>query len=127
MVSTNIDQFDYIRIGISSPERILELSQGEVLKPETINYRTLKPEMGGLFCERTFGPTKDWECYCGKDKRVRQAIAYAINQEGIAEKIMKGFATPGAQFSPKGYLGHNESLKPRFDVEKAKELMKSHA
>ena len=59
-----------------------------------------------------------------KDKRVRQAIAYAINQEGIAEKIMKGFATPGAQFSPKGYLGHNESLKPRFDVEKAKELMK---
>lgn len=71
MVSTNIDHFDYIRIGIASPDRILDLSHGEVLKPETINYRTLKPEMGGLFCERTFGPTKDWECYCGKYKRVR--------------------------------------------------------
>ncbi len=71
MVSTSIDQFDYIRIGIASSSRILELSHGEVKKPETINYRTLKPEMGGLFCERTFGPTKDWECFCGKYKRVR--------------------------------------------------------
>ncbi len=71
MVSTNIDQFDYIRIGVASPERMLELSHGEVKKPETINYRTLKPEMGGLFCERIFGPTKDWECFCGKYKRVR--------------------------------------------------------
>ena len=71
MVSTNIDHFDYIRVGIASPDRILNLSHGEVLKPETINYRTLKPEMGGLFCERIFGPTKDWECYCGKYKRVR--------------------------------------------------------
>lgn len=71
MVSTNIDQFDFIRIGIASPDRILEWSRGEVTKPETINYRTLKAEMGGLFCERIFGPTKDWECYCGKYKRVR--------------------------------------------------------
>lgn len=71
MVSTGIDQFDYIRIGISSAERILDMSHGEVKKPETINYRTLKPEMGGLFCERIFGPTKDWECFCGKYKRVR--------------------------------------------------------
>jgi DNA-directed RNA polymerase subunit beta' len=71
LVSTNIDHFDYIRVGIASPDRILNLSHGEVLKPETINYRTLKPEMGGLFCERIFGPTKDWECYCGKYKRVR--------------------------------------------------------
>lgn len=71
MVSTNIDQFDFIKIGIASPERILEWSRGEVSKPETINYRTLKAEMGGLFCERIFGPTKDWECYCGKYKRVR--------------------------------------------------------
>lgn len=59
-----------------------------------------------------------------KDARVRQAIAYAVNQEGIVKKIMKGFATPAAQFSPKGYLGHNEALKPRYDLEKAKELMK---
>ncbi len=71
MVSTHIDQFDFIKIGIASPERILDLSHGEVEKPETINYRTLKAEMGGLFCERIFGPTKDWECFCGKYKRVR--------------------------------------------------------
>ena len=70
-MSTSIDYFDYIRIGIASPERILEWSYGEVTKPETINYRTLKPERDGLFCERIFGPSKDWECYCGKYKRVR--------------------------------------------------------
>jgi DNA-directed RNA polymerase subunit beta' len=71
VVSTNIDQFDFIKIGIASPERVLNWSHGEVMKPETINYRTLKPERDGLFCERIFGPSKDWECYCGKYKRVR--------------------------------------------------------
>jgi len=70
-LSTSIDYFDYIRISIASPERILKWSYGEVTKPETINYRTLKPERDGLFCERIFGPTKDWECFCGKYKRVR--------------------------------------------------------
>jgi DNA-directed RNA polymerase subunit beta' len=70
-MSTSIDRFDYIKIGIASPERILSWSHGEVTKPETINYRTLKPEKDGLFCERIFGPSKDWECYCGKYKRVR--------------------------------------------------------
>jgi len=70
-LSTSIDYFDYIRIGIASPERILKWSFGEVTKPETINYRTLKPERDGLFCEKIFGPSKDWECYCGKYKRVR--------------------------------------------------------
>ena len=70
-MSTSIDYFDYIRISMASPERILQWSHGEVTKPETINYRTLKPERDGLFCERIFGPTKDWECYCGKYKRVR--------------------------------------------------------
>ncbi len=70
-MSTSIDYFDYIRISIASPEQVLKWSYGEVLKPETINYRTLKPERDGLFCERIFGPTKDWECYCGKYKRVR--------------------------------------------------------
>lgn len=70
-MSTSIDYFDYIRIGIASPERIYKWSFGEVTKPETINYRTLKPERDGLFCERIFGPSKDWECYCGKYKRVR--------------------------------------------------------
>ena len=63
--------FDAIKIGLASPEKIREWSHGEVLKPETINYRTLKPEKDGLFCERIFGPMKDWECHCGKYKRVR--------------------------------------------------------
>ena len=63
--------FDAIQIGIASPEVIREWSYGEVKKPETINYRTLKPERDGLFCERIFGPTKDWECHCGKYKKIR--------------------------------------------------------
>ena len=63
--------FDTIRIGLASPDKIREWSYGEVKKPETINYRTLKPERDGLFCERIFGPTKDWECHCGKYKRIR--------------------------------------------------------
>ena len=72
--------FDYVKINIASPSRIRSWGErplpngqsiGEVIKPETINYRTLKPEMGGLFCERIFGPVNDWECHCGKYKRVR--------------------------------------------------------
>lgn len=66
-----LNYFDSIQIGLSSPEKIREWSKGEVKKPETINYRTLKPEKDGLFCERIFGPQKDWECHCGKYKRVR--------------------------------------------------------
>ncbi|MGP1590050.1 MAG: DNA-directed RNA polymerase subunit beta' [Oribacterium sp.] len=64
-------QFDSIKIGLASPEKIMEWSFGEVKKPETINYRTLKPEKDGLFCERIFGPVKDWECHCGKYKKIR--------------------------------------------------------
>ena len=74
MSAQNTEQsivFDSIKIGLASPEKIREWSKGEVKKPETINYRTLKPERDGLFCERIFGPTKDWECHCGKYKRVR--------------------------------------------------------
>ncbi|MDD7148835.1 MAG: DNA-directed RNA polymerase subunit beta' [Lachnospiraceae bacterium] len=63
--------FDAIKIGLASPDKIREWSRGEVLKPETINYRTLKPEKDGLFCERIFGPSKDWECHCGKYKKIR--------------------------------------------------------
>ena len=63
--------FSRITISLSSPENILDASSGEVLKPETINYRTYKPERDGLFCERIFGPVKDWECHCGKYKRIR--------------------------------------------------------
>jgi len=66
-----LNNFDSIKIGLASPEKIRQWSRGEVKKPETINYRTLKPEKDGLYCERIFGPTKDWECHCGKYKRVR--------------------------------------------------------
>ena len=66
-----LDIFNKLKIGVASDEKIREWSKGEVKKPETINYRTLKPERDGLFCERIFGPTKDWECHCGKYKRVR--------------------------------------------------------
>ncbi|MDD5658680.1 MAG: DNA-directed RNA polymerase subunit beta', partial [Actinomycetota bacterium] len=70
-ISIDVNNFDALRIGLASAEKIRSWSNGEVKKPETINYRTLKPEKDGLFCERIFGPTKDWECYCGKYKRVR--------------------------------------------------------
>lgn len=64
-------KFDKIQIKIASPEDIRNWSYGEVTKPETINYRTLKPEKDGLFCEKIFGPTKDWECHCGKYKKIK--------------------------------------------------------
>ena len=67
----DVNNFDSMRIALASPEKIREWSHGEVKKPETINYRTLKPERDGLFCERIFGPTRDWECHCGKYKRIR--------------------------------------------------------
>ena len=74
MADNNVSEqvsFDKIKIGLASPEKIREWSRGEVTKPETINYRTLKPEKGGLFCEKIFGPSKDWECHCGKYKKIR--------------------------------------------------------
>ena len=74
MADMNVSEqaaFDKIKIGLASPEKIREWSRGEVTKPETINYRTLKPEKDGLFCEKIFGPNKDWECHCGKYKKIR--------------------------------------------------------
>ncbi len=70
-VNYEMNNFEALRIGLASPEKILSWSSGEVTKPETINYRTLKPEKDGLYCEKIFGPTKDWECHCGKYKRIR--------------------------------------------------------
>ena len=67
----DVNKFESMQIGLASPEKIRSWSYGEVKKPETINYRTLKPEREGLFDERIFGPTKDWECACGKYKRIR--------------------------------------------------------
>jgi DNA-directed RNA polymerase subunit beta' len=66
-----VNDFSAVRISLASPEQIRSWSYGEVTKPETVNYRTLKPEKDGLFCERIFGPTKDFECYCGKYKKIR--------------------------------------------------------
>src|SRR5665647_1835505 len=71
VLDTTASEFSAVRLSLASPEHILGWSHGEVTKPETINYRTQKPEKDGLFCERIFGPTKDWECYCGKYKRIR--------------------------------------------------------
>ncbi|MCJ7656225.1 MAG: hypothetical protein MUO55_00380, partial [Candidatus Atribacteria bacterium] len=68
---TILKSFNSIKIGLASPEQVKKWSTGEVKKPETINYRTLRPEKDGLFCERIFGPVKDWECSCGKYKRIR--------------------------------------------------------
>ena len=70
MAQNEHNEFEAIKIGLASPEMIRKWSYGEVKKPETINYRTLKPEKDGLYCERIFGPQKDWECHCGKYKRV---------------------------------------------------------
>jgi len=69
MISSKIVNFKDLTIKLASPEIIKNWSHGEITKPETINYRTLKPEKDGLFCERIFGPSKDWECYCGKYKK----------------------------------------------------------
>ena len=71
MSKLDVNTFDQLRIGLATADSIRGWSNGEVKKPETINYRTLRPEKDGLFCEKIFGPTKDWECYCGKYKRVR--------------------------------------------------------
>jgi len=70
-ISTKVSDFKSIRLKLASPEEILDWSHGEVTKPETINYRTQRAEKDGLFCEKIFGPEKDWECYCGKYRRIK--------------------------------------------------------
>ena len=83
--------FDAIKIGLASPDKIREWSRGEVLKPETINYRTLKPERDGLFCERIFGPSKDWECHCGKyGETVLEAGMGDTSSESVCEAYYAG-------------------------------------
>src|SRR6266540_3984574 len=75
----DVNYFDELRIGLATAEQIRMWSNGEVRKPETINYRTLKPEKDGLFCEKIFGPTRDWECYCGKYKGVPSRLGYLLD------------------------------------------------
>jgi len=79
-------KFSKISIGLASPETILASSRGEILKPETINYRTHKPERDGLFCERIFGPVKDYECACGKYKRIRYKESYVT---GVVLRLLR--------------------------------------
>ena len=83
--------FDFIKIGIASPDKIKSWSYGEVKKPETINYRTFKPEKDGLFCAKIFGPTKDWECNCGKYKRMkhRGVVCDKCGVEVIQSKVRR--------------------------------------
>ena len=91
----DVNNFESMRIGLASPEQIRTWSYGEVKKPETINYRTLKPERDGLFCERIFGPTKDWECHCGKYKRTSFSMketpfpftVFAITAVGLCAEL----------------------------------------
>src|SRR5260370_18219697 len=100
----DINDFDAIRIGLASSKQIRDWSSGEVTKPETINYRTLKPERDGLFCERIFGPTKDWECYCGKYKRVRY--------KGIISQ-RSGVNCPGRRCAPSACVTSTPPLPSR--------------
>ena len=83
-------EFESIQIGLASPEMIRSWSYGEVKKPETINYRTLKPESDGLFCEKIFGPTKDWECHCGKYKRVASYKGKICEKCGVGDHHKQG-------------------------------------
>ena len=79
----NINNFTAMKIGLASPEKIREWSYGEVKKPETINYRSQKPEKDGLFCERIFGPQKDWECACGKYKKIRYQGVVVLKSQSL--------------------------------------------
>src|SRR5438067_796300 len=99
----DINNFDAIEIGLASSKQIRSWSSGEVTKPETINYRTLKPEKDGLFCERIFGPTKDWECYCGKYKRVRyKGIVCERCGVGVTRGEHRQDLRRGAREAPQG-------------------------
>ena len=109
--------FDAIKIGIASPDMIRQWSFGEVKKPETINYRTLKPERDGLYCEKIFGPTKDWECHCGKYKKIKykgkvcdrcgvEVTKAKVRRERmghieLAAKRMRSYGTASATVAPK--------------------------
>jgi len=98
--------FESIKIGLASPDAIRSWSYGEVKKPETINYRTLKPERDGLFCERIFGPTKDWECYCGKYKRIRfkgkicERCGVEVTRAKVRRERLRPFPTSGTLRAP---------------------------
>ena len=99
MADTNL--FDKIRIGVASPEEIRSWSHGEVKKPETINYRTFKPERDGLFCERIFGPVKDWECSCGRYKKIKYKGDIVIESFTTDVKVIARAAAIWRKMEPK--------------------------
>ena len=115
-----LNNFDAIQIGLASPSQIREWSRGEVKKPETINYRTLKPERDGLFCERIFGPMKDWECHCGKYKRVRykgivcDRCGVVRNFQAEVATWLTGSAVPA---EPNSFMMYSTSLLPSLSME----------
>src|SRR6187402_1923578 len=106
----DVNFFDEIRIGLATADEIRKWSHGEVKKPETINYRTLKPERDGLFCEKIFGPTRDWECYCGKYKRVRfkgiicERCGVEVTRSKVRPEPARLPAGPGAEGPREGHL-----------------------
>ena len=112
-----LNDFNSVRLSLASPEQIKSWSYGEVTKPETINYRTLKPERDGLFCERIFGPTKDFECYCGKYKKVRYKESQKLNSKIITieikalNKITAKTSTLSIKLGEEKYFG-NLKIKP---------------
>ena len=92
----DVNKFESMQIGLASPEKIRSWSYGEVKKPETINYRTLKPEREGLFDERIFGPTKDWECACGKYKRIRYkglSVTVVVLKSHVQKSVVNAWVT----------------------------------
>ena len=109
--------FDSIKIGLASPEMIRSWSYGEVRKPETINYRTLKPERDGLFCERIFGPTKDWECLCGKYKRVRYKgkICEKCGVEVTSKKVRRERMGHIDLAAPVSHIWYFRAIPSRWD------------
>ncbi|MDR0858660.1 MAG: DNA-directed RNA polymerase subunit beta', partial [Oscillospiraceae bacterium] len=111
-------QFDAIKIGIASPESILEWSRGEVTKPETINYRTLKPEKDGLFCEKIFGPTKDWECHCGKYKKIRYRgkICERCGVEVTSQKVRRERMGHIALAAPVSHIWYFKGIPSRMGL-----------
>ena len=110
--------FDAIKIGLASPEKILEWSHGEVKKPETINYRTLKPEKDGLFCERIFGPSKDWECHCGKYKKIRYkgVICDRCGVEVTKASVRRERMGPIALAAPVSHIWYFKGIPSRMGL-----------
>src|ERR1700758_5538073 len=112
----DINNFDAIEISLASSKQIRSWSSGEVIKPETINYRTLKPEKDGLFCERIFGPTKDWECYCGKYKRVRYKgiVCEPCGVEVTRSKVAPAGMGPIDLAPPVSHTGFSKGVPSRI-------------